>query len=471
MPENVKSKVVETAKFAKTIGEDDPRRVVHSVKVGLALTLVSFLYYFRPLYAGFGQAGMWAILTVVLVFEFTVGGTLSKSLNRGCATLLAGALGIGAQYLANLFGDKGEPTALGLMVFILATAATFTRFFPNVKRRYDYGVLIFIITFTLVAISGFRVSEILELAHQRLSTILIGGATCILISIFVCPVWAGQDLHNLVAANIGKIAIFLEGFGGEFTSFPANEEEKSMTIDNDKSYLLAYKSVLNSKTTEETLANLAWWEPCHGQFMFRHPWGMYLKTGALATECAHHIKIIHKYAHSKPQVTSEFIKKIQEPCRIISSESGQALKQLSSSMKNMTFPLRETENHVKNSNAAANDLKIILEKPYLPQQDHFQEIIQLLFVASVLIDIAKSVENISASVNELSQKAGFRQQDPKAEKQQQQQQQQQQLLHRGIVQPVNDFDGSDVVIDVCKLAGGQETLAQAMEREKLETRS
>lgn len=73
MPKNLKSKAMETAKFAKKIGEDDPRRIVHSVKVGLALTLVSSLYYFRPLYAGFGQAGMWAILTVVLVFEFTVG--------------------------------------------------------------------------------------------------------------------------------------------------------------------------------------------------------------------------------------------------------------------------------------------------------------------------------------------------------------------------------------------------------------
>ncbi|KZV45843.1 Aluminum activated malate transporter family protein [Dorcoceras hygrometricum] len=134
----------------------------------------------------------------------------------------------------------------------------------------------------------------------------------------------------------------------------------------------------------------------------------------------------------------------------------------------MTYPLPETEDHIKTSRTAAEDLKFILEKPYPPQQDHFQEIVQLLCVASVLVDVVKSVENISVSVNELSQKAGFRQQKPKADKQQQQ------LLHRGIVQPVNDSDGSDdsfVVIDVCKLAGGQETLAQALEREKLEMRS
>lgn len=48
-----------------------------------------------------------------------IGGTLSKSINRGCATLLAGALGVGAEYIADLCGDKGEPIVLGLMVFFL----------------------------------------------------------------------------------------------------------------------------------------------------------------------------------------------------------------------------------------------------------------------------------------------------------------------------------------------------------------
>ena len=66
-------KVVEAAREAKKLGEDDPRRLVHSFKVGLALTLVSLFYYYRPLYDGFGVDAMWAVLTVVVVFEFSVG--------------------------------------------------------------------------------------------------------------------------------------------------------------------------------------------------------------------------------------------------------------------------------------------------------------------------------------------------------------------------------------------------------------
>jgi hypothetical protein len=63
----------------------------------------------------------------------------------------------------------------------------------------------------LVTVSGYRIEEILQLAHQRFSTILVGGATCIIVSIFVCPVWAGEDLHELIASNLEKLANYLEG--------------------------------------------------------------------------------------------------------------------------------------------------------------------------------------------------------------------------------------------------------------------
>lgn len=68
-----KTKVTQVAKNTVKLGKDDPRRVIHSLKVAMALTLVSLLYYWSALYDGLGVAGMWAVLTVVVVFEFTVG--------------------------------------------------------------------------------------------------------------------------------------------------------------------------------------------------------------------------------------------------------------------------------------------------------------------------------------------------------------------------------------------------------------
>ncbi|KAG6735663.1 hypothetical protein POTOM_061689 [Populus tomentosa] len=398
------AEILRVAKSIKKLGKDDPRRIIHSLKVGLALTLLSLIYYLRPLYDGFGTAGIWAVLTVVVVFEFTVGkligGTVSKSLNRGFATLVAGALGLGAQQLASLFGDKGDPIVLAILIFLLAAVSTFMRFFPQIKARYDYGVLIFILTFSLIAISGFRVEELLQMARQRLSTIIVGGATCIVVSICICPVWAGETLHNSVAANIEKLASYLEGFGGEY--FQSCERSNS-----DKSFLQGYKNVLNSKSTEESMANLARWEPRHGRFRSRHPWKQYLKIGALTRQCACHIETLNGYINTDIHAPLEFRCKVQEPCTQISAECGKALKSLASAIKTTTVPSSENVN-VENSKTAVQDLKIALKAVSL---EHDQDLLQILpaaTVASILVEIVLCVEKISESVHGLSNLAHFK---------------------------------------------------------------
>ena len=85
------------------------------------------------------------------------------------------------------------------------------RFIPGIKRKYDYGVMIFILTFTMVTVSGYRTEQIIQFARQRLSTVAIGGVTCLLISVLVCPAWAGEDLQDLIAANIENLGKSLEG--------------------------------------------------------------------------------------------------------------------------------------------------------------------------------------------------------------------------------------------------------------------
>lgn len=58
---------------AWNIGVDEPKKVIHGLKVGVALSLVSLFFFIRPLYEGVGGNAMWAIMTVVVVFEPTVG--------------------------------------------------------------------------------------------------------------------------------------------------------------------------------------------------------------------------------------------------------------------------------------------------------------------------------------------------------------------------------------------------------------
>ncbi|KAM0045370.1 putative aluminum-activated malate transporter [Helianthus debilis subsp. tardiflorus] len=207
----IKHVIVDFAINIKKIAEVDSRRITHSLKVALAIIVVSMIYFVQPFYNGMGESGLWAILTVVLVSEFTVGATLSKGLNRGFATLLAGALGVGAESFASVFGPTLKPIILGFLLFLIVALATFLRFAPSIKRRYDYGVLIFILTFALVSVSGYRVDKILKLAQQRFTTIVLAGAMCVIISICVYPVWAGEELHKLIVNNLEKLASFLEG--------------------------------------------------------------------------------------------------------------------------------------------------------------------------------------------------------------------------------------------------------------------
>ncbi|CAN1772446.1 Aluminum-activated malate transporter 8 [Linum perenne] len=428
----IKDKLITVSKGAMKIGKDDPRRIIHSLKVGLSLTLVSLLYYIRPLYDGFGVAGMWAVLTVVVISEFTVGGTLSKGLNRGFATLFAGALGVGAQHLAALSGHKGEPVVLGILVFLLASTSTFMRFFPKIKARYDYGVLIFILTFALVTVSGYRVDELLTLAEQRVVTIIIGGATCMVVSICICPVWAGEDLHKLVSSNIDKLGCYLEGI-----YIYINDGE--ITADAVKSIPLLYKSVLTSKSTEDILANLARWEPRHGQFRLKHPWKQYLKTAAAARHCAYQIEALNGYIYSGIQAPKEFQNKIKESCTRMSEESGMALRSLASSMKSMTDP-SPANVHVENSKAAMKDLKVALKAVSVDQAD-FLEIVPVATVASILVETVKSVEKLTESVHELANLAHF-----KSLKATVSPEKQAQLLHRGSIKPVLDGDDADHVV-------------------------
>ncbi|KAM7505054.1 hypothetical protein LguiB_003958 [Lonicera macranthoides] len=443
----IKAKVIAAAMKTKKIGKDDPRRIVHSIKVGLALTLVSLFYYSRLLYDGFGSSGIWAVLTVIVIFEFTVGATLCKGINRGVATTLGGALGIGAKFVTSLFGQKEEEAILlGVLVFLLgqvtiytcpdvividtdslhtevhphplAAASTFTRFFPHIKKKYDYGVLIFILTFSLVAVSGYRVDKIVELAHQRLSTIIIGGATCMIISIFVCPVWAGQDLHNLVVLNVEKLANFLEVVA------------KKMEV------------VLNM-TNHFLKANFAWWEPGHGGFMFRHPWNQYLKIGGLARQCAYQLDALNAYLSSDLQAPTEFQRIIRKPCMKISTESSKALKELASAMKTMMRP-SPASTHVRNCKIAIDDLKATMESSSIEREELLQ-IVPVVTVASTLIEIIKCVEEIAESIYELSEKAHF-----KSSLKSTVSPEKPHILHRGIVKPVNDGDVDDrcVVITV-----------------------
>ena len=55
------------------MGKEDPSKVIHLFQLGMSLTLVSLLYVLEPSFEGIGNNAIWAVMTVVVVLEFTAG--------------------------------------------------------------------------------------------------------------------------------------------------------------------------------------------------------------------------------------------------------------------------------------------------------------------------------------------------------------------------------------------------------------
>lgn len=55
------------------MGKSDPRKIVFSAKMALALMMISLLVFLKLPIEALSTHSIWAILTVVVVFEFSIG--------------------------------------------------------------------------------------------------------------------------------------------------------------------------------------------------------------------------------------------------------------------------------------------------------------------------------------------------------------------------------------------------------------
>ncbi|XP_074268115.1 aluminum-activated malate transporter 2-like [Silene latifolia] len=393
----IKNNLVLIGQLTKQLVKDDPRRIVHSFKVGLAIALVSLFYYFDPLYEGFGVNAMWGVLTVVVVFEYSVGATVGKSLNRVVSTIIGGWLAVGDHRLCSYWGDDLEPVLLGFSVFLTAAVATFMRFYPIIKARYDYGMQIFILTFSLICVSGYRDDEVIDMAQRRISTILIGCCTAVVICVVIRPVWAGHDLHNVTASNLAKLGNFLQEFGVEYfkksTDVPLLNDGKS------------FQSIIDSKSSVDTLSNFARWEPWHGRFKYTHPWIQYQIICGLTRVHACRAEALHNILYCRTQAPNEVKAKFLEPCSKMSIESGKALKELSFAIKEMTEPSKANA-HIQNAKKSAQDLNELL-KSNLWENINLLDVTRVATVASLLNEVVTCTEEIAEAVQRLATLAKF----------------------------------------------------------------
>ncbi|KAJ8547516.1 hypothetical protein K7X08_011102 [Anisodus acutangulus] len=373
------------------------KKVIHSVKVGIALVLVSLLYLLDPLFQKVGQNAMWAIMTVVVVFEFFAGATLSKGINRAIGTVLGGGLGCLAAILADNSGEIGGALVVGISVIVIGVGATFARLIPSVKKRYDYGVMIFILTFSLVVVSGVRADKIMKLTGERLSNIGMGFAVCIITS-FIYPIWAGDELHSSTASKFDKLASSIQGCLEEYFEI-ANDKEKQPTMD-----VSGCKSVLHSKSSDESLANFAKWEPWHGKFGFFYPWEMYLIIGEVLRELAAMVLSFKGCIQSVRQPSPTQRDSIREPCETIGLSLATILIEVGESIRDMKI-CRAKVLISPRTQCMRQELSLLVHSNTL--ENNSTECLGLASFIFQILEMVEKVELLAKKVEELGEIARF----------------------------------------------------------------
>ncbi|MQL93942.1 hypothetical protein Taro_026596 [Colocasia esculenta] len=314
------------------VGAEDPRRLVHALKVGMALTLVSFLYLLEPLFKGVGKNAMWAVMTVVVVLEFTAGATLCKGLNRGLGTVGAGSLAFFIEFIAEKSGHVFRAVFIGAAVFLIGFIATYLRFFPYIRKNYDYGVVIFLLTFNLITVSSYRVENVLYIARERLYTIAIGCGLCLFMSLLIFPIWSGEDLHNSTVRKLEGLARSVEGcVQGYFQDTDANITREDSVRDPIQK---GYRAVLDSKSSDEALALFASWEPRHSRHCNRFPWQQYVKLGAVLRHFGYTAVALHGCLESEIQTPRSVRRLFRDPCIQVAGEVSRVLAELAASIRN-----------------------------------------------------------------------------------------------------------------------------------------
>ncbi|GLU05882.1 hypothetical protein SLE2022_229570 [Rubroshorea leprosula] len=185
--------------------KEDSKRLTFSFKVGLAVLLVSLLILLRAPYETFGTNIIWSILTVAIMFEYTVGATFNRGFNRALGSLLAGILAIAVGQLALHAGRVAEPFIIGISIFLIGALTSFMKLWPSFVP-YEYGFRVILFTFCLIIVSGYRMGNPVKTAMDRLYSIAIGGFVAVFVNVLVFPIWAGEQLHRELVNNFNSVA-------------------------------------------------------------------------------------------------------------------------------------------------------------------------------------------------------------------------------------------------------------------------
>ncbi|PPD99052.1 hypothetical protein GOBAR_DD03909 [Gossypium barbadense] len=296
--------------------KDDVDRVIFSFKVGLAVLLVSLLILLRGAYEIFGTNIIWSIITVAIMFEYTVGETFNRGFNRALGSLLAAILAIAVGELAQLTGRIAEPIIIGLSIFLIGAITSFVKLWPPLVP-YEHGC----------------------------THIAIGGFVAAFVNVLVFPMWAGEQLHEELVNSFNSLADSLEECVKKYLEDEelnqAEFSEKVMDEFPDEPAYRKCRTTLNSSAKLESLADASKWEPPHVRFRnFFYPWSEYVKVGAVLRYCAYEVMALHGVLHSEIQAPYNLRIAFQSEIQDAANQAAELVRSLGKDIWNMKRSLK-----------------------------------------------------------------------------------------------------------------------------------
>ncbi|KAJ0770144.1 putative aluminum-activated malate transporter [Helianthus annuus] len=352
--------------FAK----EDRNRVTFSLKVGLAVLLVSLLILVQAPYKVFGATIIWSILTVAIMFEYTVGATFHKGFNRALGSLFAGVLAVAVAELAMMGGPVAEPIIIGISIFTIGTITSFMKLWPTLVP-YEYGFRVILFTYCLIIVSGYRMGNPVRTSIERFYSIVIGAIVTVAVNTLIFPIWAGEQLHMELVKNFNSVADSLE----------------------------------------------AKWEPPHGRFRQAfYPWSEYVKVGTVLRYCAYEIMGLHGVLHSQIQAPYNLRVIFETEILEATNKAAELIRCLGKDI----YDMKQTRkcSLLKNAHSSTEKLQRVIDarlfnKDYNTEEHEInyqsqRQSMSLVTFTSLLIEFVARLDHLVEAVNELSKMAKFK---------------------------------------------------------------